>query len=88
MVRQEAQRAGFRSRATLAVEKPSPTGAWGASSLATREKGKILIETPVSGIGEEIEALMLETPRGHISVLRAGFFIRYLPAGGEIHCSW
>jgi creatinine amidohydrolase len=35
----------------------SPTGTWGDPTLATREKGRILVETLVSGILDDIERL-------------------------------
>jgi creatinine amidohydrolase len=35
----------------------SPTGSWGDPTLATREKGRILVEATVDGILREIEAL-------------------------------
>ena len=35
----------------------SPTGIWGDPTLATREKGRLIVETLVAGILDDIEAL-------------------------------
>ena len=40
----------------------SPTGIYGDATLATREKGKIVIEAMVAGINYEIDALRKTTP--------------------------
>lgn len=40
----------------------SPTGIWGDPTLATREKGRLLVEALVSGILEDIEAVRRATP--------------------------
>lgn len=41
----------------------SPTGAWGDPTLATREKGKVMVEGMVAGILKEIEQLRMATPK-------------------------
>ena len=40
----------------------SETGVWGDPTLATREKGRVIVETLVSAILEDIEALRRATP--------------------------
>jgi creatinine amidohydrolase len=40
----------------------SPTGTWGDPTLATREKGRILVEALVAGILDDIERLRRTTP--------------------------
>jgi creatinine amidohydrolase len=40
----------------------SPTGAWGDPTLATREKGRKVVEALVEGILREIEALRALSP--------------------------
>jgi len=46
----------------------SPTGAWGDPTLATREKGKIIVEGMVSGILKEIEELRSASlPKGEVT---------------------
>ena len=35
----------------------SPTGAWGDPTLATREKGRIVVEATITGILKDIEQL-------------------------------
>src|SRR6185436_16249388 len=43
----------------------SPTGAWGDPSLATRDKGRVVVETTVGAIRTEIEDLRRAAlPRG------------------------
>jgi creatinine amidohydrolase len=41
----------------------SPTGVWGDPTLATREKGRKVVEALVAGILREIEALRALPPR-------------------------
>ena len=49
----------------------SPTGAWGDPSLATRDKGRVVVETTVSAIRSEIEELRRAAlPRGETTAPR------------------
>ena len=40
----------------------SPTGVWGDATLATREKGKALVEARIANMLKEIEALRAAEP--------------------------
>ena len=43
----------------------SPTGIYGDATLATRQKGRIVVEATVAGILREIEGLRRQSPPGH-----------------------
>jgi len=49
----------------------SESGVWGDPTLATREKGKIIVEALVSGILEDVEALRRATPPSPSAVTTA-----------------
>jgi creatinine amidohydrolase len=49
----------------------SASGVWGDATLATREKGKIIVEGLVTGILEDIEAIRRATPPAATSVTSA-----------------
>jgi creatinine amidohydrolase len=40
----------------------SPTGIWGDPTLATREKGRIVVEAMVEGMAAEVKALAADQP--------------------------
>lgn len=51
------QGTGGLSRVPGTAKTYSPSGVWGDATLATREKGRIVVEAMVAGILREIEAL-------------------------------
>lgn len=46
----------------------SPTGIYGDATLATREKGEVVVEAMVAGINKEIDALRAATPKAPVPV--------------------
>lgn len=55
------QGTGGLSRAPGTAKTYSPSGVWGDATLATREKGRVVVEAFVAGILQEIEALRART---------------------------
>lgn len=51
------QGAGGLSRVPGTAKTYSPSGVWGDATLATREKGRVVVEAMVAGILQEIESL-------------------------------
>jgi creatinine amidohydrolase len=52
-----SQGTGGLSRVPGTAKTYSPSGVWGDATLATREKGRVVVEAMVAGILQEIEAL-------------------------------
>jgi creatinine amidohydrolase len=48
---------GGLTRTAGAAGTYSPSGTWGDATLATREKGRLIVEATVAGVLREIEAL-------------------------------
>lgn len=53
------QGTGGLTRTPGGTKTYSPSGTWGDATLATREKGRVVVEATVAGILREIEALRL-----------------------------
>ncbi|MHB1097739.1 MAG: creatininase family protein [Gemmatimonadaceae bacterium] len=61
-VRDDApQGTGGLSRVPGTAKTYSPSGVWGDATLATREKGRIVVEAMVAGMLQEIESLRART---------------------------
>jgi len=55
------QGTGGLSRVSGTAKTYSPSGTWGDATLATREKGRIVVEAIVAGMLQEIESLRART---------------------------